>query len=155
MGKKMATSDYGRLLKNPKWQRKRLEILNRDDFTCKLCGDKETELHIHHIEYSFGANPWEYENDKLITYCKHCHAIVEDLKGSPEEMAVSVKKRYLQDRGFYALILLATHSSDVHRITFFIYDTEGLLRMMHIREDIIFDVIDLISPFLNNSKSKP
>ena len=44
---------YSEKLKNPKWQKKRLEILNRDNFTCIKCGDKETTLQIHHFKYYF------------------------------------------------------------------------------------------------------
>ena len=39
-------------LKNPKWQKKRLEILNRDEFKCCYCNDTETELQIHHLKYT-------------------------------------------------------------------------------------------------------
>lgn len=33
-------SDYSQKLLDPRWQRKRLEILQRDDFTCQVCSDK-------------------------------------------------------------------------------------------------------------------
>lgn len=69
---------YAEKLKHPKWQRKRLEILSRDNFKCRLCGDEETELHVHHKEYHNGCEPWEYENSLLVTLCKHCHFITED-----------------------------------------------------------------------------
>lgn len=68
---------YSELLKSPKWQKKRLEILNRDSFTCKKCGDTETTLHIHHIEYHKGKKPWEYENQHLDTLCSECHKHIE------------------------------------------------------------------------------
>lgn len=64
-------SNYSEKLKSPKWQKKRLEILNRDDFTCCKCGDKKTELHIHHLKYT--GNPWDAPNEDLETLCKHCH----------------------------------------------------------------------------------
>ena len=35
-------------------------------------------MHVHHNEY--GLNPWDIENDKLITYCEHCHRFVEITK---------------------------------------------------------------------------
>lgn len=63
---------YSEKLKHPKWQKKRLEILNRDNFTCCLCGDNETELHIHHLKY-IGNNPCDTPNNYLETLCKHCH----------------------------------------------------------------------------------
>lgn len=69
---------YGEKLKHPKWQMRRLEILKRDNATCVLCGDTETELQVHHKEY-FG-NPWEAKDESLITLCKHCHCAIEELK---------------------------------------------------------------------------
>lgn len=73
----MATS-YSDKLRDPRWQKKRLEVLQRDNFTCKYCEDKTTELHIHHLEYK--GDPWDVDNDKLETTCKYCHAILEGLK---------------------------------------------------------------------------
>ena len=66
-------SKYSEKLRSPKWQKKRLEILSRDNFTCQYCKDAETELQIHHLEYS--GEPWQVENDKLITLCKNCHEV--------------------------------------------------------------------------------
>lgn len=71
-------SKYSDKLKNPLWQRKRLEILNRDDFTCCKCGDKETELHVHHLKYT--GEPHEAPNEDLETLCKDCHRLVENLR---------------------------------------------------------------------------
>lgn len=63
--------NYSDKLKDPRWQRRRLEIMKRDNFSCVNCGDKETQLQIHHLEYS--SNPWDIEDDKLITLCEPCH----------------------------------------------------------------------------------
>lgn len=64
---------YSEKLKDPRWQRRRLEILNRDEFTCQKCGDKENTLHVHHRWYKFGKEPWEYPDEILITLCHNCH----------------------------------------------------------------------------------
>lgn len=82
----MATA-YAEKLKHPKWQRRRLEILQRDKFTCKLCGDTESTLHIHHKKYR-KCEIWEYEDDELITYCEICHLVVEYLKDMEEPREV-------------------------------------------------------------------
>jgi hypothetical protein len=71
-------SAYSKLLKHPLWQRKRLEILNRDNFQCQICEDKETTLHIHHKEYIPGKNPWEYEDSNFITVCEDCHLLLSE-----------------------------------------------------------------------------
>ena len=69
--------NYSELLRDPRWQKKRLQILERDNFTCQGCGDTHNTLHVHHKEYVYGRDPWEYENEELITYCKDCHTIIE------------------------------------------------------------------------------
>jgi hypothetical protein len=76
----MKNTDYSEKLKNPKWQKKRLEIMKRDKFQCKLCGDTETQLHVHHKEYITGNDPWEYNNGQLITLCEKCHGVSESVK---------------------------------------------------------------------------
>jgi hypothetical protein len=76
----MRKQTYADKLKSPRWQKKRLEIMSRDKFTCKMCGDYETELHVHHKEYIDGNDPWDYPNSLLITLCSHCHYEVENLK---------------------------------------------------------------------------
>lgn len=63
--------NYSDKLKSPKWQKKRLEVLSRDSFTCKCCGDQETELHVHHLKYT--KEPYDAPLIDLQTLCKHCH----------------------------------------------------------------------------------
>ena len=81
------TKTYSDKLKHPKWQRKRLEILNRDNFKCTLCNDKETELHVHHEKYEKGE-PWDINNKYLTTLCKHCHFIIEYFKLEEPELKI-------------------------------------------------------------------
>lgn len=71
---------YAELLRKPEWQKKRLEIMQRDDFTCQYCGSKERELQVHHRVYHNGAKPWEYDNSELITLCDQCHEVETDVK---------------------------------------------------------------------------
>ena len=68
---------YTEKLKDPRWQKKRLQIMSRDNFTCQLCGSDKNTLHVHHKSYN--GDPWESENNDLITLCEDCHAIVEIL----------------------------------------------------------------------------
>lgn len=68
----MAKSNYSELLKDPRWQRKRLEIFQRDQWACTHCGHNDRALHVHHKAYT-GASPWEYKNEFLITLCETCH----------------------------------------------------------------------------------
>lgn len=69
----MNTKAYWELLKDPRWQRKRLEIMQRAGFACEECGDNISTLNVHHKIYRKGAMPWEYENAELQCLCEHCH----------------------------------------------------------------------------------
>lgn len=81
---------YAEKLRDPRWQKMRLQILERDRFTCMLCGDMDTELHVHHAKY--GGNPWEVEPEDLFTLCKHCHTEVEELKARIDFRELSIYK---------------------------------------------------------------
>lgn len=63
---------YSEKLKDPRWQRKRLEILQRDDWACQCCRDKASTLQVHHKQYH--GNPWDAPDDSLETLCEECHA---------------------------------------------------------------------------------
>jgi hypothetical protein len=65
--------NYIQQLKDPRWQRRRLEIFERDGFTCKMCGDKTSTLHVHHKYYLPNVLPWEYDGKCLVTLCENCH----------------------------------------------------------------------------------
>lgn len=71
---------YAEKLKDPRWQKKRLEILQRDKFECRFCSASDKELHVHHAFYMRGRQPWEYENTDLSTLCLDCHEELEKLK---------------------------------------------------------------------------
>ncbi len=60
--------------KHPEWQKKRLEVLQRDGFECLNCHSKDKELHVHHGYYSKGKKPWEYPIESLFTLCADCHS---------------------------------------------------------------------------------
>lgn len=69
--------NYADKLRDPRWQRKRLQILQRDDFTCQRCMKKDIELHVHHCMYKPGREPWEYHERLLVTLCKNCHLLLQ------------------------------------------------------------------------------
>lgn len=75
----MAKPTYWELLRHPNWQRKRLEVLQREDFTCQRCGDKSTTLHVHHSYYEKGKAPWEYPEASLKVVCESCHEYAQSV----------------------------------------------------------------------------
>ncbi len=97
-------------LKDPRWSKKREEILVRDKYVCQRCGamhklalqfldDQEdidhesweedtTRLEVHHINYS--GEPWEAKDIDLITLCEYCHDNIEYLKQGGYNMPLEV-----------------------------------------------------------------
>ena len=71
-------SKYTEKFKSPKWQKLRLEIMERDNFTCVACGDKDKTLNVHHGYYEKGKDPWEYPLETLWTVCERCHKTIKD-----------------------------------------------------------------------------
>ncbi len=71
---------YAEKLRDPRWQKRRLEVFNREKFTCESCGDKESTLCVHHDIYIKGLEPWEYDDVCLRCFCESCHQWTEALK---------------------------------------------------------------------------
>lgn len=80
-------SNYRELLKDPRWQKKRLEVFERDGWKCTECGTSTETLHVHHKRYTYGNLPWEYENDNFLTLCEGCHQLEESLKSDNPDFA--------------------------------------------------------------------
>lgn len=61
---------------NYEFSSRREAVLNRDKYTCQICGKKHTKLEVHHIVYrSQGGTDGE---DNLITLCEDCHKAIHD-----------------------------------------------------------------------------
>lgn len=68
-------SNLSSQLRDRRWQKRRLEILQRDNFTCTYCGstDNAVQLHVHHRAYLPQTNMWAYPDRYLVTLCADCH----------------------------------------------------------------------------------
>ncbi len=75
----MSKPTYWEMLRDPRWQEKRLRIMGRAGFTCEECGDKTTTLNVHHRYYAKGRKPWEYEDESLACLCEPCHKATTDM----------------------------------------------------------------------------
>lgn len=64
---------YQEKLLDPRWQRVRLSVFDRDGWKCVVCNSDSKTLHVHHKHYRRGVEPWEYELDELETRCFECH----------------------------------------------------------------------------------
>lgn len=117
---------YSEKLKDPRWQKKRLKILERDQFSCRFCGDEDSTLHIHHISYN--NNPWDVPDLLLITLCKGCH------KKEEEDLSVHYK----------------TLVKELRALGFLSDDMDFLIDMLKNKKgywtfgDILFDIVGRI-----------
>lgn len=79
-------STYREQLRDPRWQRKRLEIMQRDGFACRCCSATTKTLNVHHNYYVSSAPPWDYQDSALFTLCEDCHKEEESAKKHLDEM---------------------------------------------------------------------
>lgn len=86
---------YGEQLLDPRWQRRRLDIMQRDEFKCVECGDATKTLHVDHRVYFKGRLAWEYPDDELQTLCKDCHRSVTGLRRELELLVAQLDERHL------------------------------------------------------------
>lgn len=138
------TMTYAEKLQDPRWQKKRLEVLERDFFTCQLCGDKKTTLHIHHFCYPTSFNPWDIELDGLITYCKHCHALIESDKEAKNNPYKVIKLLLIKDVWLLAVYNLG---NDLVEIFTYLSKTNSISYSVSIP-------IDFITVLSNNTPEK-
>lgn len=102
-------SSYSDKLKDPRWQKKRLYILERDNWRCKNCGDAESTLVVHHRNYLKNTEPWDYPDNLLVTLCELCHSMERETRSNYEGMLLSVlRERFLADE-IYKLVDVLLH----------------------------------------------
>ena len=83
--------DYSEKLKDPRWQKIRLKIFERDDWCCQLCFDRDSTLTVHHHQYN-GKDPWDTPLDMMVTLCEPCHGYeYESGKISNDRLSLAVK----------------------------------------------------------------
>lgn len=81
----MARATYSEKLRDPRWQRKRLEIFERDAWRCAWCTESTRPLTVHHRWYERGREPWDYPDAALVTLCETCHQ--HEYEGRPNSEA--------------------------------------------------------------------
>jgi hypothetical protein len=134
---------YKEKLLDPRWQKKRLEVLERDNWTCQSCKETQKTLHVHHQKYS--RAPWSIKSDFLITYCERCHSTIEMLIKKID--GFSIKKIKLVDcksgkRLITAYGVLADNDFGV--LTLSLSESEEISSTFIIRESSISKMISEI-----------
>lgn len=69
--KKFKKQAYDKFLQSAKWKKIRKIVMERDYFTCQMCGSKE-HLTVHHKTYVHHGDEENHLGD-LITWCDTCH----------------------------------------------------------------------------------
>ena len=70
----MADNNFLEKYRDVRWQKLRLEILERDQWKCVICGSKDSHLNVHHpVYHPYAEGPWDYDHEQLITLCRRCH----------------------------------------------------------------------------------
>lgn len=77
---------YSEKLKDQRWQKKRLELLEAAGWQCQ-CNSCQNEkdkptLHVHHRIYLRNTDPWEYEDWAYQVLCDECHGFEQDIMES-------------------------------------------------------------------------
>lgn len=123
----MAQLTYVEKLKNPLWQRKRLEILQRDNFRCTepSCFEDTKTLHVHHLDYIKGKEPWDYPNEYFTTLCEDCHEELTKERKEYESQIIhqfrlKLKESFIQ--GCFVKLLEKLSSEDLSDIIFMLWE---------------------------------
>lgn len=81
---------YSEKLKDPRWQRRRLEVLEAAGWCCSQCQSADKTLHVHHNFYRSRTEPWNYPDHALRVLCEECHEIVEEQRTEFKELSESL-----------------------------------------------------------------
>lgn len=97
------TLSYQEKLKDPRWQKKRLEILERDEWNCQICHDSESTLAVHHRRYLPNRDPWDYPDELLVTLCEACHEFEKAERAAAESDLLEMLRALFFTRDIIAL----------------------------------------------------
>lgn len=131
-GDLMAT--YYEKLKDPRWQKRRFEVMNRAQFACQICHADNKTLNVHHHAYRRGFNPWDYADSEMSCLCRDCHEMVTRIGDSFSEALAQLNfrqqiwadeclRRLLRNADFVAAAEDVTRSPDLPTFSVSILDT--------------------------------
>jgi len=105
------SGSYSEKLRDPRWQKKRLQIMERDEFTCRDTSETGETLNVHHSWYAKG-DPWDTPDEFLLTLSETAHK----------------ERQALEDRAKKALglIMASNHMEPLEELTVML---EGLARL--------------------------
>lgn len=103
---------YAELLRDPRWQKMRLKIMERDGWKCALCGDKDTTLNVHH--HSYCGMPWDAKEEDLVTLCEPCHKHIPQIVELAKKETSGSKPTLFEIIGVFQHSLRVVPLSKIH-----------------------------------------
>lgn len=94
----MEDKSYADKWKDPRWQKRRLQIMERDHWACRICDDETEMLVVHHLQYIPGREPWEYDDVDLVTLCDTHHKEEHEFRPANEKTLLTVLRRLNMDQ---------------------------------------------------------
>lgn len=124
------------------WQKKRLEIMQRDEYACVSCGDDQKTLNVHHKTYRKGADPWEYDDDNFVTLCEECHKDMHDMQNKIKMECSTVDMAH-------ELVQIASHCSppEISDLLLLSYAANGVLAI-NATQEMIAARVRLVESYL-------
>jgi 5-methylcytosine-specific restriction endonuclease McrA len=89
---------YSELLRDPRWQKKRLEVFERDQWRCVKCSDASSNLQVDHLYYESNHLPWEYPMSAFQTLCESCHK-AKSFKGEGPRNSITGMRSFRRGAG--------------------------------------------------------
>jgi len=74
-GTNMGQMTYLAQLRHPKWQRKRLEVLQRDGWIVRAAQKGDYAVYADGSKAPIVTGAWEYSGDDLTSLCEDCHEL--------------------------------------------------------------------------------
>ena len=126
---------------DPRWQKKRLEVMQKAEFKCQACDSGEKTLNVHHKQYVTNRDIWDYKDDQYATLCEDCHEmihksfdILNDVIGSVDNRKISRKAMAAFLAGWGGVEIDLSRFTEVQREIYevgksFDSQSEGMLRL--------------------------
>lgn len=98
---------YKEQLLDPRWQKRRLEVMQYANWRCQVCGADKKTLHCHHSYYTKGKMAWQYPKGAIICVCEDCHRKIHPEKTAVEAPPPSPESSHAQ---IYVKLVEATRT---------------------------------------------
>src|SRR5437016_1991470 len=131
---------YSEHRRHPKWQKKRLKIVEAAGFKCQECGADDVILNVHHSYYKNGRAVWDYPDESLKCLCENCHKKIQEIQNRLHQQINKLNYNGLLRLLGYALGIEAEHNPQMPIEIFSDTLAMGIVDYWKI------DLFDLISP---------